>query len=172
MRLRADGQTVLQYFEQCRLTAYPDSGGIWTIGWGHTGPDVVEGLVITQARADELFADDVHDETADLDVLLKGFVLRTHQTDALTVLAYNIGTGAFAGSTIHKVLAVHGAGALVEDMWTRWDKATVKGKLVELAGLHTRRVIEWKLFNTPDTIPIVSADVQEWVDEQEKDETS
>ncbi|MCQ9618418.1 hypothetical protein L1889_18430 [Paenalcaligenes niemegkensis] len=47
------GLAVLKYFESCELEAYWDANGkVWTIGWGDTGPDVVEGLVITQAEAD------------------------------------------------------------------------------------------------------------------------
>jgi GH24 family phage-related lysozyme (muramidase) len=33
--------------EACRLTAYLDSTGHWTIGYGHTGPEVVRGMTIT-----------------------------------------------------------------------------------------------------------------------------
>ncbi|MBX7020690.1 lysozyme, partial [Providencia rettgeri] len=39
-----DGLAILQYFESCRLEAYWDADGkVWTIGWGDTGPDVVQG---------------------------------------------------------------------------------------------------------------------------------
>jgi GH24 family phage-related lysozyme (muramidase) len=49
---------LLAVIEGCRLTAYKDSGGVWTIGIGHTGPDVTPGLTITPQRAAELFAKD------------------------------------------------------------------------------------------------------------------
>jgi lysozyme len=45
-------------FEGCRLMAYEDSGGVWTIGIGHTGADVTPGMVITQAEAQALFEKD------------------------------------------------------------------------------------------------------------------
>lgn len=45
------GMEVTQSDEGLRLHAYQDSGGVWTIGWGHTGPDVHEGLVWTRAQA-------------------------------------------------------------------------------------------------------------------------
>ena len=45
------GLVLTKSFEQCRLTAYQDPLGIWTIGWGHTGPEVVSGLTWTQALA-------------------------------------------------------------------------------------------------------------------------
>jgi len=45
------GEALTEGFEGCRLTAYQDVAGVWTIGYGTTGPDVVEGLVITQDEA-------------------------------------------------------------------------------------------------------------------------
>lgn len=44
--------------EDCRLSAYKDTLGNWTIGVGHTGPEVHKGLIWTQAKADAVFADD------------------------------------------------------------------------------------------------------------------
>ena len=43
---------LVKEFEGCRLTAYKDSVGVLTIGYGHTGSDVKPGMTITQARAD------------------------------------------------------------------------------------------------------------------------
>ena len=48
MQYSKTGLALTEGFESCRLTAYQDLKGIWTIGWGHTGPEVVEGLVWTQ----------------------------------------------------------------------------------------------------------------------------
>jgi lysozyme len=45
-------------FEGCRLSAYKDTSGIWTIGWGHTGADVTPTLSWTQAQADAAFVND------------------------------------------------------------------------------------------------------------------
>lgn len=50
--------------EGCRLDAYQDSLGVWTVGYGHTGPAVCPGLCWTQAAADAQLAEDVAD-TAD-----------------------------------------------------------------------------------------------------------
>lgn len=43
---------LLRRLENCKLTAYQDGAGVWTIGVGHTGPDIREGLVWTQEQAD------------------------------------------------------------------------------------------------------------------------
>ena len=54
-----DGEAMTKSEEGLRLTAYKDSGGVWTIGWGHTGPDVHEGLVWTREQAEEAFQRDI-----------------------------------------------------------------------------------------------------------------
>ena len=45
------GLALTQQFEGCRLTAYQDQVGVWTIGYGHTGPDVTPGLTITEEQS-------------------------------------------------------------------------------------------------------------------------
>ena len=54
-----NGQTLIKKFEGLRLTAYQDMVGVWTIGYGHTGPDVKPGLTITQQQADQLLINDL-----------------------------------------------------------------------------------------------------------------
>ena len=46
------GLALTEQFEGCRLTAYQDQVGVWTIGYGHTGTDVTPGLTITQQQAE------------------------------------------------------------------------------------------------------------------------
>lgn len=48
----------LKHDEGCRLVAYRDSLGIWTIGYGHTGTDVEPGLVWMPQRAERQLIDD------------------------------------------------------------------------------------------------------------------
>ena len=62
MPLTPEGWTLLKTWEGCRRSAYPDpaSGGApWTVGYGHTGPDVVPGLTITQQQDDAFLQKDV-----------------------------------------------------------------------------------------------------------------
>lgn len=90
--------------EGCVLHTYPDSRGIPTIGWGHTGPEVVPGLVWTQAQADAAFAQDVAQKS---EAAINAHVtvpLTQGQFDALCSLVYNIGGGAFASSTLCRAL--------------------------------------------------------------------
>lgn len=44
--------------EGVRVNSYKDSVGVWTIGYGHTGPEVHEGQVITLDEAQVLFETD------------------------------------------------------------------------------------------------------------------
>ena len=50
------GLALIKRFEGCRLTAYKpvSTEKYWTIVWGHYGPDVREGQVITQTQADAI----------------------------------------------------------------------------------------------------------------------
>ena len=49
---------LVKQFEGCRLNAYQDSGGIWTIGYGHT-LGVKAGQAITEAQATEFLKQDL-----------------------------------------------------------------------------------------------------------------
>ena len=88
---------LISVFEGCKLSAYLDSGGVWTIGYGHTGPDVTHDLTITQAQANDLLTKD----QAHLFEMVKDIAPVTHAA-ALVSFGYNCGAGALA-----KVLQGH-----------------------------------------------------------------
>ena len=76
--------------EGCKLTAYQDDGGIWTIGWGHTF-GVKKGMVITQDQADQFFYQDCE---FFIDWLNRHFpILSQNWFDTILDLIYNIGPG-------------------------------------------------------------------------------
>ena len=58
MEMSNSGINMLKGFEGCRLAAYQDSVGVWTIGYGWTQPvngvPVGKGMTITQETADSL----------------------------------------------------------------------------------------------------------------------
>lgn len=61
-------QSMLERDEGREHTAYPDPlthGDPWTIGIGHTGPEVHQGLVWTDQQIDDAFAADVTNATTD-----------------------------------------------------------------------------------------------------------
>lgn len=141
MTYSKSGEQLTEQFEQCRLTAYQDSKGVWTIGWGHTGPDVYEGLVWTQEQADAALLRDVQSAVSCVNCHVN-VPLTQHEFDALVDFTFNVGCGAFAGSTLLKLLNAgdyHGAAGQFE----RWDKCG--GKV--LAGLLRRRIAEENEFN-------------------------
>ncbi len=132
--------------EGCVLHAYPDpatGGDPWTIGFGHTGSDVSEGLEWSQEQADAALKEDLHKFEDGVDALLEGDVT-DNQFGAMVSLAYNIGLGHFAESS---VLREHNAGnyQTAAKEFMLWDKAA--GEYME--GLHRRRAEESALYLTP-----------------------
>lgn len=102
MKLSPEGSEILIMREGLRLKAYKDTKGIWTIGVGHTGPEVVEGLVITKEKAHELFQKDV--TWAEDAVNAVKVPLSQNQFDALVSFVFNVGATAFLRSTMRKML--------------------------------------------------------------------
>lgn len=92
--------SLIRHFEGCHLMPYLDPVGIWTCGWGSTGPDVFPGRPWTQAYADRRmeqdamrFASGVKQSCPDVD---------GDRLCALADFAYNLGLGAFRGSTLRR----------------------------------------------------------------------
>lgn len=135
-----DGMRLTESFESCRLEAYQDLRGIWTIGWGHTGPEVVDGLVWTQEQADAQLLLDVQNAVDHVNRLVS-VPLSQEEFDSLVDFVYNAGGGAFKDSTmLRKLNAGDYAGAANE--FDRWDHAD--GTVV--SGLLRRREAETNLF--------------------------
>lgn len=140
MQLGAAGKALIQSFEKLKLQAYPDSGGVLTIGWGHTGPDVFPGMVCTPAQADAWFTQD----TLWARKVVNGNVdiaMTQNQFDALASFTYNVGAGAFRGSTLLRYVNQHCLQAAADE-FLRWDH--VDGQTS--AGLARRRAAERALF--------------------------
>jgi lysozyme len=123
---------------------------VWTIGYGETQLDsrpVREGdlMTIEQAamrlrqRCDQHFGASVR-ATLGAQACSE---LKQHQFDALVSLAYNIGTGGFANSTVARLLRA-GDTSGASAAFLMWDKAGGKVDPV----LHARRPRERKLFDT------------------------
>lgn len=144
MKLSQEGFALLKKFEGCELSAYQDSVGVWTIGYGWTQPvegrSVAAGMVITQEVADSLLGSGIVQYEKEVTGLLKVDV-NQNQFDALVDFAYNLGPRALKGSTLLKKLnAGDYAGAAEE--FSKWNKAG--GKV--LKGLVARRAAERTLF--------------------------
>ena len=97
------GIQILAMREGKRLKAYKDTKGIWTVGVGHTGPEVVEGLCIDDAQCHSLLHFDVATAEKAINDLVK-VPLTQNQFDALVSFVFNVGVEAFKRSTLLKVL--------------------------------------------------------------------
>lgn len=127
--------------EKCRLAAYRDPGGVWTIGWGSTGTFIVEGLVWTQEQADaDLVRRLAVTETA-VSLRTSAAALTRQQTAALISFAYNLGAGELSNS--------HLLAFVLARNWIAAAKAFLQfdhDKGIELQGLLKRRLEEAALF--------------------------
>jgi lysozyme len=144
--LGAKGTALIESFEKCRLTAYQDQGGVWTIGWGHTGPEVVEGSTCTQFQADAWFAHDTEKAVAAVNAGL-GAVGRAsinqNQFDALVAFTFNVGVGAESHSTLLRLVNL-GDMSDAANEFLKWNHV---GGVVS-NGLTARRTAERALFLT------------------------
>lgn len=137
----AKGLMILKHFEGRRLTAYQDSVGVWTIGYGTT-TGVKKGQVITESQAEDLLQKDLAKFEAGVRKLVT-VPLNQNQFDALVVFAYNLGLGNLGSSTLLKLLNAKRFD-LVPAQFLRWNRAG--GEV--LSGLTRRRKSEALLFST------------------------
>lgn len=124
------GLALTKSFESCVLTAYADLGGVWTIGYGHTGSEVKEGLRWTQQQADRQLLIDLRGSIACVKRAVKVSILQ-NQFDALVDFVFNVGCGSFEASTLLKDLNagdIDGAAAEFL-MWDHVDGVVVPGLL-------------------------------------------
>ncbi|ENU8725451.1 lysozyme [Salmonella enterica] len=119
-----------------RYVHYRDVVGVITVCDGYTGKDIIPGKRYTDAECDALLNKDLKRVKAQIDPLIKVSIPESERA-ALYSFAYNVGTGAFARSTLLKKLnAGDHAGACNE--LKRWTYAGGK----QWKGLMTRREIE------------------------------
>jgi lysozyme len=136
MQYSKAGVDLTKRFESCRLTAYQDVKGVWTIGWGHTGPEVRAGLVWTQAQADDALLADTARAVQDVNTHVT-VALTQGEFDALVDFAFNCGNGNLNTSTLLRLLNA-GDYANAANEFVKWDHAGGK----EVAGLLRRRLAE------------------------------
>ena len=132
---------LIKAFEGLKLDSYRCPAGIATIGYGHTGPDVRIPMTISEERADELLDNDLRRFRTGVEVMIEGVPTTDGQFSAMVSLAFNIGLGKFATSTVlkrHKMKNHTGAA----NAFLMWNRAG--GKI--LAGLVRRREAERKIY--------------------------
>ncbi|HGG8805268.1 TPA: lysozyme [Enterobacter hormaechei subsp. hoffmannii] len=144
MQTSDKGIALIKEFEGCKLTAYQDSVGVWTIGYGWTQPvdgkPIRAGMTIKQETAERLLKTGLVSYEGDVSRLVK-VGLTQEQFDALVSFTYNLGARSLSTSTLlRKLNAGDYTGAA--DEFLRWNKAG--GKV--LNGLTRRREAERALF--------------------------
>lgn len=136
----AEAVSLIKEFEGLVLTAYPDpgtGGDPWTIGYGHTGPDVFPGDVITEEEAEELLVIDLQRFEAGVNELIPG--LLCHEFGALVSWAYNVGLGAVTDSTLRRrINSGEDHQIVIAEELPRWNK----GANGVMPGLVRRRAAE------------------------------
>ena len=145
MRTSQKGIDLIKEFEGYSESVYMCSGGVYTIGYGHTrGVEV--GDTCTQEQAEKYLREDVKEAEGTVEVLIT-VPLTQNQFDALVSLVYNIGSGHFYDSTIRRVINCKVADREeYRRAWMMWIKAGGKKR----KGLIRRREAEFKLFSSND----------------------
>lgn len=132
-------------FEGCKLTAYQDSVGIWTIGYGNTmysnGVSVKKGDTITKEQAITLFSTILSRFESGVDKLVRTDVTE-NQFGALVSFAYNLGIGTLQRSDMLKKVIKNAKDETIRNEFMRFTKAGGK----ELKGLVRRRQAEADLY--------------------------
>ena len=151
---------LVKEFEGLRTTAYKDSAGVWTIGYGTTGRagvgiDPVEGMEITEAEAEYYLQKGLEKFSTEITGAITQ-PINENEFGAFVSLAYNIGSGAFKRSTaLRKFNAGDKQGAA--NAMLMWNKAG--GRV--LNGLIRRREAERALFLTPVRVDAPAQDARQ-----------
>ncbi|MEG4408522.1 glycoside hydrolase family protein [Microcoleus sp. MON2_D5] len=138
--INGEGFKLLTTFEGCELTAYDDGGGVWTIGYGHTGDDVFPGLTISQTQAEELLRLDLEKFESFVEDAVE-VQINDNQFSALVCFCFNVGPGGFGSSTLLRLLN-EGNYQGAANQFPVWNKVNGEPWL----GLTRRRLAERSLF--------------------------
>lgn len=149
LRTTDRGLSLIKQFEGRRLRAYLCPAGVLTIGYGHTSaagpPEVKRDMAISAEEAERIFRADIDLFENKVEKLVKGVKLTPSQFDALVSLAFNIGVGAFARSTLLKKLKRGDLEAAPAE-FMKWNKVGGKAS----TGLTRRRRAEAALWRGLD----------------------
>lgn len=131
---------LLKVFEGCRLKAYQDIVGVWTICFGST-KGVGPGMVKTQSECDALLSTEATVFMLKVLKLCPNLARYPHRLAACTSMAYNCGLGSFQASTLRRKCR-RGEWGSAGPEFNKWTRAG--GKVVR--GLVLRRQAERQVF--------------------------
>lgn len=145
MKTSQKGIDLIKSFEGLRLVAYQDGGGIWTIGYGHTGKvngkPITSTTTITNKQAEDLLRQDLERFEKHVESYNKHYKFNQNEFDALVSFAFNLGS-------INQLTA-NGTRTRVEISKKFWEYSNMRingSVLTWVKGLHIRRLKETLLF--------------------------
>ena len=130
----------IKHFESCVLTAYQDTAGVWTIGYGHTA-GVKKGDKITQYQAELFLREDLGTFEAIANRCKR--IGTQGRYDAVLDFIYNCGPGNWEKSTLKQYIESGRKTWEIQEQFLRWVNSGGK----KLGGLVTRRIWEANRFN-------------------------
>lgn len=142
-KISADGLALIKEFEGLFLDAYQDGGGVWTIGWGHTGLTHQDGTVhkgrrITIEEAENLLAYDLRNFESRVERFI---TVPLNDDEFAALVSFDFNTGGLGDSTLRRLLnAEKRTEAAMQ--FTRWNKDNGR----TIPGLTRRRQSERNLF--------------------------
>jgi lysozyme len=141
------GLNLIKVFEDCRLEAYQDQRGIWTIGYGHTH-DVSQGMTCTAEQANAWL---IEDSQSAWDAICEFVLVPLTETQggALLSFVFNVGRHAFKESTLLIKLNGGHYDAVPSEL-AKWNKITVNGEKIFSNGLTNRRNTEAALWGAQE----------------------
>jgi len=145
-----NGIDFIKQWEGCKLTAYKDGGGVWTIGYGIIA-NVKPGMTITQDQAEKLLKDYLVKQDVELNKLLSGTeLISQEQYDAISSFAYNIGITQLKTSSFLKFLIDKDWAKAANQLVRRDSKGIYHGWIYDngkkISGLINRRKAAKELF--------------------------
>ena len=126
--------------ETLRMSAYQDTAGVWTIGYGHT-KGVRRGDRCTAFQAEQWLREDLARFEDDANRCKR--IVTQGQYDAVLDFIYNCGPGNFDKSTLKRYIEAGRKTYEIQKEFLKWTRAGG----MELGGLYSRRIWEAARWN-------------------------
>jgi lysozyme len=161
-KINKDGDVLIKRFESLELKPYTCQAGILTVGWGHTGKDIIRNKIYTKDECQKLFDKDISVFENAVSRLVK-CKLNDNQFSALVSFCYNVGIGALERSILLERLNKNeNPNIVIRKKFMEYTSYTVRdkkgnpildenGKKIkkQSLGLLNRRMAEIALFTNP-----------------------
>jgi lysozyme len=128
---------LIRRFEGCRLTAYLCPAGVWTVGWGATGPDIQQGTAWTREQADARLIEDAERYYRAAGAISPALWTEPARHVAIADFCYNLGTTRYRASTLRRRVDTGDWPGAAEEI-SKWVWAAGR----KLPGLVLRRAAE------------------------------